>query len=272
MVMYKNTYSHIKTKINMKVKSADRTILIIEAIAKEKEGLSHGDIAQSLNIPKSSLSSLLLTLVNHNYIVFDKPSRHYMLGPQLLRLSGRYLEGMTLVQLGRPIVREITASIDESAEIAIRSGPDIVIVCKEDCTRPLKMVIQIGDRAPLYATAAGKAILANLRDNEQEEYLSSVRLNAITAETIVDIDKLRRELKSIESGAIAYSREEFDEGIIAMATPILTHGSSVVGSIVVPVPILRFTPQKEATIQKVLRQGALALSDRLGYEKINPNS
>jgi len=251
----------------MKVKSADRTILIIEAIAEKKEGLSHGDIAQSLNIPKSSLSSLLSTLVNHDYIVFDKPSRHYMLGPQLLRLSGRYLEGMTLVQLGRPIVWEITASIDESAEIAIRSGPDIVIVCKEDCTRPLKMVIQIGDRAPLYATAAGKAILANLKYNEQEEYLNSVRLKAITAETIVDIDELRRELKIIQSGSIAYSREEFDEGIIAMAMPIFAPGNRVAGSIVVPVPILRFSPQKEAAIEKALRQGAAALSDRIGHDE-----
>jgi DNA-binding IclR family transcriptional regulator len=254
----------------MKVKSADRTILIIEAIAEKKEGLSHGDISQFLNIPKSSLTSLLSTLVDRDYVVFDKATRHYLLGPQLLRLAGRYLERMALVQLGRPIVREITGSTDESAEIAIRSGPDIVIVCKEDCTRPLKMVIQIGDRAPLYATAAGKAILANLSDDEQEEYLYSARLKEITAKTTIDIDKLRRELKIIQSGAIAYSREEFNEGIIAMATPILAPGNRVAGSIVVPVPALRFSPQKEAAIEKALRQGAAALSDRLGYDRTNP--
>lgn len=251
----------------MKVKSADRTILILEAIAGNNEGLTHGDLALSLHIPKSSLSSLLSTLTEYDYIVFDTVSKRYLLGPQFLKMAGVYLDRIDLVHLGKPIVREITQSVDESAEIAIRSGTDILIVCKEDCTRALKMVIQLGDRAPLYATAAGKAILAHLNDYEKQDYLQSVKIKRITSKTLTDVDALDQELKMIQSGSIAYSREEYNEGIIAMAVPIFTIGKRVAGSIVVPVPTVRFSPQKESDIERVLKIGAAELSGRLGYDR-----
>ena len=129
------------------VKSADRVIQILEAVGMARQGVTHGDLTSALNIPKSSLSSLLATLVDRQYLSLEKSSKRYVLGPQVLVMAGRYLDSLDIVQLGQPLLREITGVTDESSEIAIKRGHDIVIVCKEDSSRPVARVIQIGHRA-----------------------------------------------------------------------------------------------------------------------------
>ena len=249
------------------VKSAERVLQILEAIGPRKDGVSHGELSAALNIPKSSLSSLLSTLTERGYILFGKTARRYFLGSKLLILAGHHLENLDLVRLGQPILRKLTNTLDESTEIAARRGYNILILCKEDCSRSLKMVIQIGDRAPLYATAAGKAILAYLYEDELEAYLESVKLKALAPNTNTITEVLRRELKAIRAGAIAYSREELDEGMMAMAAPIFTLQGRVAGSIVVPFPTSRFTPEREKAITKALRKATERLSYQLGFDK-----
>jgi len=248
------------------VKSADRVIQILEAVGLEREGVTHGDLVSALNIPKSSLSSLLATLVERQYLSLEKSSKHYVLGPQILVIAGRYLHGLDIVKLGQPLLREITGITDESSEIAIRRGHDIMIVCKEDCSRPVARVIQIGDRAPIYATAAGKAILAHLPEEETAKYFSSVDMAPLTKNTITDLSVLQKELKRIRSGAPARSNEELDEGVIALAVPVFDFHGQVAASVVIPIPAMRFTKERQKDIERALRDGASELSHLLGWD------
>jgi IclR family acetate operon transcriptional repressor len=124
----------------------------------------------------------------------------------------------------------------------------------------------MGERAPIYATAGGKAILAHLSDDEIERYLSSVALTPITKSTITDPEVLWRELNAIRSGALARSNEELHEGITAMASPVFDLYGHVVASIVLPVLTIRFTPEKEKKAENVLRHASIELSRQLGFD------
>ena len=64
-------------------RSTDRAFEILEIVGMNKNGLKHGKIANELNIPKSSLSKLILGLMAKNYLTFDNTSRTYSIGPQL---------------------------------------------------------------------------------------------------------------------------------------------------------------------------------------------
>src|SRR3990172_8489222 len=166
------------------VKSAYRVTQILEAVAASRAGLRHADIAAILNIPKGSLSLLLADLASQEYLALREDGvRRYVLGPQILVMARHYLSGLDLVRLGQPVLKELVTSTSECAEIGIRRENEILMVCREDCSRPLRSVIQIGDRAPLYATAAGKAVLAHLPDEEILEYLSTVQITPFTKKT-----------------------------------------------------------------------------------------
>jgi DNA-binding IclR family transcriptional regulator len=248
------------------VKSADRVIQILEAVGLEREGVTHGELVSALNIPKSSLSSLLATLVERQYLSLEKPSKRYALGPQILVMAGRYLHGLDIARLGQPLLHKITEVTDESSQIAIKRGRDIMIVCKEDCSRPVARVIQIGDRAPMYATAAGKVILAHLAEEETAEYFSSLDLVPLTQHTITDRVVLQKELQRIRSGALAYSREELDEGVMAIAAPVFDFQGRVNASVVIPVPAMRCSKERQRIIDGALRKGASELSRLLGWD------
>jgi len=249
------------------VKSADRSFQILEFISVAKEGRSHKDLSQSLSIPGSSLSALLSTLVSREYLNFDPVSRRYSIGPEILHLAGRYLANYDIVQLGSPILRMLVTSTRESALIAIRRQNNIQIVSKELCSESIQQVIDVGERAPLYATAAGKTILAYFGAEELKSYLSTVKLKALTPYTITNKKVLIQQLKQVSAGAIAYSLRENDEHIIAMAAPIFDLHHRVAASITVPVPVVRFSSEKEKIIVPALREAAESLSRQLGFQR-----
>jgi len=250
------------------VKSADRVFQVLEFIVGNKEGLSHKELSGDLDIPKSSLSALLSNLVSREYLSYNSINKRYRLGPKVLFLAGRHLSGLDIVQLGQPVVRKVMVRTEESVELAVRSGYKIQIVCKVDCFRPLQSVIELGNTAPIYATAAGKAILAFQSSEEIEDYLSSVEFEQITNKTIMDKAVFRRQLGRIRSGAIAYSREELNEGLVAMAIPVFNLSGSVVASLVVPIPTPRFTTKREKLISGALREAGRELSHQLGFDGV----
>lgn len=188
------------------------------------------------------------------------------MGPEILYLAGRYLAGLNIVTIGQPVLRSLVAATGESALLAVRKNDHIQITMKENCSESIQRVIEVGETAPLYATAAGKAILAHLDEGELDGYLSSVTLTALTQRTITDKSMLAGQLEKIRSGAIAYCLRENDEHIIAMAGPVFDMHGRVVASITMPVPAVRFSRGKEKIIAPALREAVKTLSHRLGFQ------
>jgi IclR family KDG regulon transcriptional repressor len=256
----------------MVVKSADRAFQILEAVGLKSTGITHGELSKALGIPKGSLSYLLSNLVDRDYVTFDRLSKLYMLGPKLLALTGRYLSSLDLVRVGRPILRELVGEINEDTELAVMKGIEILFLYKEECSQPLKFSIAIGERAPVYATSAGKAILAYLPEGEASKYFAKAKLAPITEKTITDPEALKQELQDIRSKGLAYGREEFHQGISAIAAPVFNLYGDVIGSAVVTLPGIRFNSEQKQFIEPRLLTAAANISRQLGYEAGNKES
>lgn len=246
------------------VKSANRVVKILETVGASNHGISNAELSAALNIPKGSLSLLLADLVAYEFLRLRKEDRRYVLGPQLVVLAGKFLKDLDIVQIGRPIVHDMMIETDESSALAVRSGFDMLIVYGENCSQPLKRSIEIGYRAPLHTTAGGKAIMAHLPEDLQEEYLLTVPLAPLRPSSITDPDVLKKELRAIKSGGISYSREEQHKGLIAMAAPVFDLYSNVKGAILVTLPTIRFVPETKKVIEGLLRAGAQRLSRLMG--------
>jgi len=253
-------------------KSVTRAAQILELISLSSDGLTHTEVAETLSIPKSSLSALLGNLVALEYLSLDPISKRYTLGPHILVLAGRYLDNLDLARIAQPFIEQLSIKTGESASFNIMSGPDILVVAKKNFPHPLRRSLQIGERAPIYATASGKAILAYRSDEEIEEYLSSVDLYPITKKTINDPEALRRQLKEIRAGGLGYCREEVHEDTTAIAAPIFDRNGESVAAINVIVPIIRLDAAKERLAEQALREESAALSRQLGFEGKPKNS
>jgi len=249
----------------VRVKSADRVIQVFEAIGSKKGGVTQREIAAELEIPKGSLSPLLSNLVGRGYLTLDRLSKLYMLCPNLVVLTGRYLSSLDIVRIGRPVVEELVAEIDEDTEIVITKGDEVLFLHKEECSKPLKYSIAIGELAPIYATSAGKTILAHQEESEIRRYLKRTRLVPITKTSITNADALRRELKEIRSIGLAYGREEYHQGICGIAAPVFNLYGKVAGAVVVTLPSIRFNRKAKAFIEPRLKEAAKRISHNLGF-------
>ncbi|MEO6387432.1 MAG: IclR family transcriptional regulator [Croceibacterium sp.] len=221
------------------VKSATRTLDIIEYIVAHDRPLVAQEIAVALGIPVSSLSYLLGTLVDRGYLARD--GRRYSAGPGLERLQARS-HGFSLAERAAPLVRTLRVQLNETTSFFIRSAWDVEAIVTESSEQALRYSIVTGARLPMHALAGGKALLAALPDEEIDRYFAETERQRFTPSTVISEKALRRDLADVRKRGYALTDEEFSLGIRGIGR-IVTIGGEVVGSLSVGIPKARFDPE-----------------------------
>jgi DNA-binding IclR family transcriptional regulator len=247
------------------VKSATRALDVLELLAQQQQPLAHGEIAQALAMPKSSLTELLTTLEARGYVAME--AERYRLGPALLSLAGTLLRRTDVVRVAQPIIAALMTRTSESAALVLRQGTEVVVVCKENCDQAILVSSQLGERSPINNSAGGKAIMAFLPKPDQESWLASGKLRRQTPHSVTDPEAMRRELAAIARGGISYSREGMFPGIVAMGLPVFDAIGNPCAGLSVAVPTLRFDKARETRVATALRTAAADISAALGFKK-----
>lgn len=244
-----------KTPSNQ-VKSATRTLDIIEFIVAQDHAVTAQHIAGALAIPVSSLSYLLATLVDREYLI--REGRRYGPGPGLERLQARETP-FTLAERIAPLVRTLRVQLNETASFFIRVGWEVEAIATETSEHALRYAISTGVRNPMHALSAGKALLAALDDAELDRYFAEAKLEKFTPKTCTSKPKLRKEIAEIRRTGLAYSREEFILGTDAVACPVRVRNGETLGALSVAVPTVRHSKEMEDKIAKLLKRTARLL-------------
>lgn len=230
------------------VKSAMRTLDIIEYVVSRGRPLVAQEIAAALSIPVSSLSYLLATLVERGYLARD--GRRYSAGPGLERLQA-HAPQFTLVDTVAPLVRTLRIQLNETTSFFVRRGWDVEALVTETSEHALRYAVQTGASAPLHGFSAGKALLAAMDAYELETYLATSERHAFTPTTIVSEAGLRAEIADIRATGIARTVGEHTPGIHGFGRVVVIDGA-VVGAISVAIPAVRFDPQVERRVIELL--------------------
>ena len=236
------------------VKSATRTLDIIEYIVAHDRPLVAQDIAVALGIPVSSLSYLLGTLVDRGYL--NRDGRRYSAGPGLQRLQARP-GGFTLAERAAPLVRTLRVQLNETTSFFVRSGWDVEAIVTETSDQALRYAVPTGSRLPMHALASGKALLAALPDDELDRYFAEAERERFTPATVTGEKALRREIEQIRETGFSLTDEEFSLGIRGIGR-VVTVGGEAVGALSVAVPKARFDEATQARVMLLLeRTGSL---------------
>lgn len=240
---------------NSQVKSAIRTLDIIEYIVSHNRGLVAQEIATALAIPVSSLSYLLATLVEREYLV--REGRRYSPGPGLARLQ---LTGnaFTLADRAAPLVRTMRMQLNETTSFFVREGWEIEAIVTESSEQALRYSVPTGQRLPMHALAAGKVMLAALDEAELDRYFAEVDRQPFTEATVTDEARLRRQIAAARESGFATTDEEYSRGIEGIARLVRIDGNPV-GSISVAVPKVRFDAENQQRVRDLLRKTAALL-------------
>ena len=240
------------------VKSATRTLDILEFVVGCGRPVSAAEIASALAIPVSSLSYLLGTLVERGYLT--RNGRLHAPGPALGRLNPD-VTATALADRVYPVVRSISLQLNETVSFFVRHGFEMEAIAGEVAAQTLRYTIDVGRLVPLHAFAAGKAILATFSNEELEEYFASVTRAGFTPYTLTSEADLRKELVRISQSGVARTLEEYTPGIIGIGRAVFK-GGHLLGAISVAIPAARTTIPLEERAVMLLAQAADALGDR----------
>ncbi len=222
------------------------------------------EMVAELQLPRMTGYRMARTLQSAGYLVTDRTSGRYRLGPALLAstyLSEGYAE---LVTIARPYMEALVAETGESATLAVDVDGVAVCVDMVDSPRPHKREVAVGRVIGDTANAHGKMFAASLPDEERARVVATPHAR-LTPRTITDPDELAAELERARREGVALDLEERNVGTCAVAAPVCDQVGRVIGSIGVVVPTGRFgPPEREACIEAVKRSAA-ELSAYLGY-------
>lgn len=232
----------------MSVKSASRTIDLIEHVAHARQPLTAQQLSDALGIPGSSLSYLLSTLVARGWLVAGE-RRTYRIGPALSGLLAA--DERPPVERAAPIVRWLRIQLNETCGYFETRADDLVALVSDMANQALNYSMPVGARGPLHAFAAGKVLLAYRSREAQDAYLARHELRQFTAYTLTSKAKLRKDLGLIRQRGYALAEHEHTLGLISLAVPVGSDNGDPTGAISVAVPSVRF--------DDAFRERALAL-------------
>ncbi len=213
-----------------------RAAAILRALEDEAAGLSLGQIAQRVNLARSTVQRIVAALEAEKFLIAASPNGRVRLGPTILRLAAS--ARTDFVAVARPYLVQLSNELKETVDLAVVKKDHLVFIDQVIGPQRLRTVSAVGETFPLHCTANGKAYLAQL-DAAVIKRLIGTSYEQRTPRTLTRLDDLLRDLKSVCKTGIAIDREEHTHGICAAG--IVTRdplGNAV--AISVPVPAQRF--------------------------------
>jgi DNA-binding IclR family transcriptional regulator len=246
------------------MESADRVLRVLEIFGPTDRELTLSDIAERMQLPKSSVHRLLATLIARGYVERDGQNHRYSLGIRLFEVGSNVIHGRGLHAAAHPILEELTMATGETSHLAVSSGTEAVYVYKMDSHSTIQMPSRVGGRAPGHATSIGKVLLAWGASDIRKE-IGEHPLKAYTRNTIVELRRLDTELELVRKRGYATDLEEFEIGLRCIAAPVHDMTDRVIAAVGIAAPAIRLTKDNIPRTVEAVTAAGKAISRQLGH-------
>jgi DNA-binding IclR family transcriptional regulator len=238
------------------VKSADRTIDLLEFLGRSQQPPTFAELSRDLAIPKSSLFHLLSSLARRGYVEQVATRGGYRLGPAVVDLARDVLNPDTVTARVEPLIRELSAVLNETCGFYQRFGDFAELTSASSAWHPLRIEMPLGRLMPLYAASHGRVLLTEFDDEQIDAYVARTAFESFTPYTIKSGDELKERIEEIRRLGYGQSSGEFAIGIMSIAVGLREEGR-LLGSLGVILPTARHS---EAFEQEARRQLLAAAS------------
>lgn len=248
------------------VRSVSRAVAILELLAASGNGKTVTEIAREVGGSKSSIFSTLQTLSAHGLVASgggEGAAHHYRLGLALARLGEAAVDQVSLRNVALPVLSELGVATGLSARLATPDNGFAVVVGRVDSPSAVRFNLHMGQRECPHSSGLGKAIMAELDDDEAERILRHNGMPEHTENTITELPVLLNELAAVRKRGYAIDEEEDAPGVFCVAAAIRDHGGRCAGAVSVTGLKLDLPVSRIHEIGDIVRAHADRISDRL---------
>ena len=206
------------------VKSADRTLQILEAFAAAGEPLGIAELARRLAIPVSACYALLRTLELRGYLYELGLRKGWYPTLRWLQKARAVAEHDPMLARVTPLLETLGEATGETIVFGKRSGTEVVYLNVVESPHSIRYSAQVGDRKPLHSSSAGKALLGALPREERAALLDNLKLARVTPSTIVRRESLEKDLEAGAKRGWYATRGENVADVHALGAPVRIDG------------------------------------------------
>jgi IclR family acetate operon transcriptional repressor len=193
---------------------------VLRVLAEAGVPLRLAEVQQKTGLQKTIVFRLLKTLVASRFVEQEVETRRFHIGIGAFEVAQAYPHGSSLIGLAQRHLQMLVEGSSHTAYLATLDGFEIVYLTSMEGTGPLRVHVNPGGRNPAYATAVGKALLAELDDVEIAERAEEFGLARLTSTTVTTSDELLRQVHEVRERGYALNCEEAYPGIGAIAAVI----------------------------------------------------
>ena len=241
-----------------------RALRILRAIADSSGGLGLAELAETLELPVSTVHRLISVLEAEKFVLRTPKGKRFLLGPAVRSLLASTSSDL-LRRVAQPAMLRLNRSTGETVFLAELVGNEVICVAFSEGTKQLRLSVRLGHALPLHAAAAARVILGSLDEQEAASLLEGVAFTRWTPHTITDRAELVRHLALVRERGYDVCDDEMDNHVWAVAAPIheLTGSVRAALTVVAPVPTVGDAARR-LDLLNAAREAAAEVSAELG--------
>lgn len=210
-----------------------RVLDLIQLVAASPQPMTLAEIGAALKLPKPTVHRLCVRLEEARYLTREPGRYRYRVGASTERLAFNAIRRGSASVQWRLILERLVDEIRETCNFTAPAGNEVVYVERVESRWPLRLHLEVGSRVPMHCTASGKLFLAFMDAERRKRMLESLSLARMTERTISSRDKLEQEIADIASRGYSTDDEEFIQGLVAVAVPVVDGRGRVVGAVAI---------------------------------------
>lgn len=247
---------------------------VIPAIARANEILSFvskqkatfAQIAEALDVPRSSIYTLLKSLEEVGFLRKLSDGRTYTLGFRLFELGTLAAAQVDIRQAAQQAMTGLMESENLTCHLGMLDERGVFYLLKKQPANALLVNSWEGKRASLVSSGIGKALLAFLDDAELEQYLQMLEQEEGGYGRFVTREGLLAELAQIRQRGWALDDREDSPHVRCVAAPVRDLTGRVIASISVTGPEGELPDERLPPLGIAVTEAAAEISHHLGAE------
>ncbi|WP_144630193.1 IclR family transcriptional regulator [Bordetella genomosp. 13] len=202
------------------VASVAKAFSVLEAFSHTLSDLSLSEISDLTGLDKSASQRFAHTLWRLGYLEKDERTRRFRLGKPVLDLGFSYLRASRMVELATPALVDLRNKCGERANLSLYDDTTLIYVIRQQSRREYFDGSLVGRRIPVFCTAGGRAVLAQLPEQEARAVIARSDLQARTPRTLVDPTLIMREVRKAAERGYGMAVEETTLGEITVGAAV----------------------------------------------------
>ncbi len=247
-------------------KTVARAVQVLQTLAAAASPMSMADVRRELDLPKSTASEILNTLLELGILAYDTKDR-VSLGPgkAFFELSSAFANKNSLLSVARMRLSRLVCDMGESAYLSAPSGGQMMILEKIDCPGKMRGGAYPGELSPMHASAAGKAVLALRSGEEIRDILGAEPFERCTDFTLTGYAALLADLEAARRRRYSLERLERNGHAFAVAAPVRQADNQVIATVSLVGVDSQATERRIAEMGKAVHDAALEISRMMGF-------